>query len=256
MNGWMLAAILAATPCEPMEVSISSGLDWSSGDYGLDTETSALLAPISIDLDLGDLTLSAGGAYAVIEGPAGITAPDGEVFAPRASDDARRDGFTDLSLGGSWSRTAPTWPGWIALSGGATLPTADPDEGLGAGSSDLFAGLELGYDADPFLLAVNLNYRATDVAGLRDPVGAGVSILRLVGADGVLGASLDARQSTIPGLAPQAEISVFAGGSISPSVRLDAYLVTGLTGASSDLGFGLSLRRSLGVTDRAPSVRN
>jgi len=231
-------------------VLASTGVEWSTGDYGLEADTTAVIVPISVQLDFNRAYLRAGTQYATIDGPADVFLLNGSAQAVRratgaAATTSERSGFGDLALTGGYGWAPASAPGWLFdASLGVELPTGDEDDGFGTGGVDYFAGLDVIYDADTVVWSATLGYEVIDDPdGLdfEDPLSFGVSAIRRLGGDASLGLALDARQAVIAGADESLDLTAYAGRPITDTVSIGVHASTGFTDSSADFGAGITL---------------
>src|SRR4051812_14294382 len=93
-----------ADKANPFGVSVSTGVDYSSGDYGLPQNTDILVVPVSLRATTGNLAFSATLPYLRIDGPGGVVVgPDGQPIPGVPSIPGARSGIGDVSLGATYT---------------------------------------------------------------------------------------------------------------------------------------------------------
>lgn len=162
----------------------SAGVNYSTGDYGLSTDTRILAVPLSARVTLGHWKFRVSAPILSINGPADVVAIDGDggggtgsgpggggegggetgpgggpgedaVHGAESGDDhggeiQRRGtvtGLGDISLASTYSldRIHRT-AAYLDVTGRVSLPTGDRDTGLGTGGTDVTLEAELGGD--------------------------------------------------------------------------------------------------------------
>jgi hypothetical protein len=249
-----LAASALAAPALAQEVTTSNGLtlttglDYSSGDYGEAEKTKILVAPFSAAWRSDALRLSATLPYVRIDGPTGVVlGPDGKPLPGVDGGAGKRSGLGDLSLGAS--ATLPTLPGGLEvdLSGRVKLPTSKSEDGLGTGKTDFTLGADLTYPLGPVAPFLSVNYRV-----LGDPEGVALdnTWATSLGASVVFGRSVailsyDYTQASSPLAEPSKEIFGALSTPVTDKVNGTLYGTAGLSDGSADYGVGILLSLKL-----------
>lgn len=185
----LAAALIAATAdAEEISVRLSSGLDFSTGDYGSDTDTEILTAPFRAALSFGDFELSLSssflevtGAGNVIPGGTGpivtqrceilrLTRPD--LFARLCRSIAEPDpvdpvedrfsnsGFGDTVVGALWSLPESMTGEWLVDIGARVkIPTASERKSLGTGKADYSFSVDFSRGFGPWTVYAGGGYR-------------------------------------------------------------------------------------------------
>lgn len=243
--GALTAAPASAQSIQQSDFSLSAstGVDYSSGDYGAAEDTEIFVIPAVLRATTGNLAFTASVPYLRIDGPGNVVVgPGGEPLpgAPTAS--GVREGIGDLSLGAAYTFTGAQ-PGGVELTlgGNVKLPTSQESEQLGTGETDYtvkgevsaplggltpFASVGYRFFGDPE--GVDLRSGPTASAGFSTSVGTSVLI-----------ASYDYVRAITP--ATEDSHSIFSGLSVPVGSRLNftGYGVAGLSEGSPDFGVGL-----------------
>lgn len=224
-------------------LSASTGVDYSSGDYGATENTEILVVPAVLRATNGNLAFTASVPYLRIDGPGNVVVgPGGEPLpgAPTAS--GVREGIGDLSLGATYTFTGAQPGGFeLALGGNVKLPTSKESAQLGTGETDYTAKAEVSAPLGGLTPFASVGYRFLgDPEGvdLRSGPTASAGFSTSVGTS-VLIASYDyARAITA---ATEDSHSIFSGLSVPVGSRLNltGYGVAGLSEGSPDFGVGL-----------------
>lgn len=81
-------------------MSASTGVDYSSGDYGAAEDTEILVIPFVLRAPTSNLAFTASVPYIRIDGPAGVVlGPGGEPLPGTGTGAGVREGIGDLNLG-------------------------------------------------------------------------------------------------------------------------------------------------------------
>jgi hypothetical protein len=134
----LIAALFCATPAfaEPDQWTISTGYNYSSGDYGQTESTKVHYAPVTLKWRHGKWTLKLMAPYISITGP-GVVVGDVPVGAPRPV--GTESGLGDVTATVDYMHTLNAKGTTLNLTGIVKLPTADEDRRLGTGLTDFTA---------------------------------------------------------------------------------------------------------------------
>lgn len=233
-----------ARKTSPVGVSVSTGIDYSSGDYGLASNTDILVVPLSLRATAGDFAFSATLPYLKIDGPGGVVVgPDGQPLPGGGGIPGKRSGLGDLSLGTTYTLRPGDTGLEIGLGGRVKLPVSDDDKHLGTGKTDMKVSADISYAMDGFIPFVNVGYRFLgDPAGveLRDGPTASVGFSAPVGRSVVI---LSYDYATATTRVSEDSHELFGGLSVPVNDRftVTGYGVGGLSKGSPDFGIGLLL---------------
>lgn len=234
-----------ANKTAPFALSVSTGLDYSTGDYGLDSDTEILVAPVSIRATTGAFAFSASVPYLRITGEPGVViGPDGQPLWGLETASGQRKGIGDLSLAGTYTLRPETVEGLeVALGARVKLPTSASKLRIGTGKTDLRVSADFSYAVGELIPFATLGYRfmgdppgvalrsgPTVSLGVSAPVGKSVLILSYDYARAVSDLTDDSQE-------------LFGGLSvpITDSISITAYGIAGLSDGSPDLGAGMLL---------------
>jgi hypothetical protein len=243
-----LVALAAATPAAAQSgegikpsLSVTTGVDYSVGDYGLPDDTKIFVAPISARLTTGKLELTASVPYIRLDGAGGVVlGPDGKPLPGVPGEAGTKSGFGDISLGASISYEL-FFGGEMDLGGRVKLPTSK--DGLSTGERDYVASADFSYPIGKVVPFVNVGYRI-----FGDPEGTDLKNGPTISAGSsfdlgkaTLIASYDWSRAVTEGAEDSKEI--FAGLSVPAGDRLSltGYGTAGLSKGSADYGVGLLL---------------
>lgn len=251
------ATVMFATPvlaqaapdrASPLGASITSGVDYSSGDYGAGGKTNILVVPFNARLTTGDLRLSATVPYLRIKGPGSVvgggdTGPiviDPDVDQPITT----RSGLGDLSLSATYGVLRQARAGFdLDLTGRVKLPTASRDKGLGTGKTDFGVSGEVSRtfgNATPF---VSVGYRLPgdpDGIDLRNSLTASVGSTFTAGST-VFIASYDYSGRTSANAFNSHSMFGAISAPIAQRLNVTGYGTAGLSRGAPDYGVGLLL---------------
>ena len=229
----------------PFGVSFSTGVDYSSGDYGLDEKTKILVVPFSLRATTGNVALTASLPYIRLDGPGGVVVgPGGEPLPGVPSAGGVRKGLGDLSLGATYTIPSETLGGLeLGLGARVKLPTASKRRQLSTGETDFTVSADISYPVGTVVPFVNLGYRVLgdpDGFDLRNGPTASVGSSFQFG-KAVLIASYDYARASSALSDDSHEIFAGLSAPVSSGLTLTGYTVAGLSDGSPDFGVGLLL---------------
>jgi hypothetical protein len=224
-------------------LTLSTGIDYSSGKYGEAERTETLVIPIGIKYEFGDWTLRATIPYVESTGPSNVSGSGPDRVAINSGENTRRKaaGLGDIVLSASWN-AFQDGPWLIELGAKAKLPTADKNEGLGTGKTDYSVQTEVYRTLGSSTLFGTLGYkRMGDPEGtdLKDPFFTSVGWSYKTSPVTALGLSYDYRQKIQDSGAPLRDATAFLTHKLDQHWKLQGYLVTGFSKASPDMGGGI-----------------
>ena len=239
-----LLATLAISPCHAESaLTLSTGLDYSSGKYGETKSTETLVVPLGIKYEFGDWTLRATIPYVESNGPSAVSGsgPDRVTIDNGSNVRRKASGMGDIVLSAA-KNVFQDGPWLIELAAKVKLATADKASGLGTGENDYAVQTEIYRMLGSSTLFGTLGYKKMgDPAGtdLKDPFFTSVGWSYKVSQVTTLGLSYDFRQKVQDSGAPLRDATAFATHKLDEHWKLQAYLVTGFSKASPDLGGGM-----------------
>lgn len=279
-SAMLAAAILAALDTygaahAQTRVQASTGLQYSSGEYGETTSTSAVVVPFSARVSFGSWSLRASIPYITVDGPADVSEiiddhggsssgsgssssgsgssgsgsgdanDDDNPAGPTFSDDRSTSGLGDASLAATYSFDAiADSPAYVDITGRVRLPTGSEREGLGVGATDYFAVTELGWDANAGGAFVSGGRRILGnvddverVDGWQAAAGGWFNVSDAV----VLGAYYDWRDSSVRGGEDPSSVEAYITWRMSDSWKIELNAGAGLADTSADYNVGLTL---------------
>lgn len=239
----------ASAPAIAQEVTVSTGVDYSQGDFGSGIDTSILVVPFSLRANFEGFSLTATVPYLEIDGSTSVIGGgDGPIISDPNLTQAKRSGIGDVNLRANVDLVDL---GFAELSTNARvkIPTGSRSQGLSTGEVDFAGGLELAATQGVVQPFGEIGYRV-----LGDPEGidlqngiygsAGAIVLfpgNLVGI-----ASYDYVEASAATI--QDTQSVFGGLVIPAGDRLSftTYGTAGLSESAADWGAGVLLSFRLG----------
>jgi len=228
-------------------VLISTGIDFSTGDYGDTEATEIVVIPASLRVRADDwLSLGLALAWVRIDGPDVVLGPDNQPLPGFPAARQTRQGLSDLSASATASLPLGEDTPWsVDLTGRVKLPTASEARGLSTGKTDFSASVDVTYIVGQWAPFVELGLRVPgDPAGidLRNSPSASIGFARVLGSAGRGGAviaSYDWQRAFSP-LAEDSH-SLFAAWSRPVAKRLDltGYGSVGLSEGAAGIEVGM-----------------
>jgi len=225
-------------------VSLTTGVDYSSGKYGGPISTDILVVPASLRLTSGRWRFSATLPYLRIVGAQSVVAGDGgPVVIDPNTPRVRRDGIGDLSLSSTYAIPEDAFGLGVELTGRVKVPTASRSRGLGTGKADFAASAELSKTFGTVTPFVEGGYRwIGSPSGIRlrnapfASAGASIAFGKVVAI-----ASYDYRGRTSDVSRSSKELFGALSGPLSRKVNWTFYGSAGLSSGAPDAGVGLML---------------
>lgn len=136
-----LLATLQSPPVHPLQFEMTTGVDYSVGDYDQNSDTTVVSAPIIAKAYLGRLRLEGSLSYVTVKGPGQVVG--GVIVTPSSNTTTtRRSGIGDVNLTAGYQliEESPTYPS-IEISTDIKLGTAKTTIGTGETDYGLSANL-------------------------------------------------------------------------------------------------------------------
>jgi hypothetical protein len=259
----LAAFLLLAWPARAMAqddqpgdtLTLSTGMDYSSGRYGLPQSTDIIVGLSNIALTMGNWRFSASMLYLDIVGPPYVAiGPDGQlviVTQKSTANSTQRSGFGDLNVG-----TTYTWEPFGAdsyefdLTANAKIATADAAAGLSTGEDDVSFSADVTRQFgswSPFVTFGYLVPGSPKAYSLNSAPQFSVGTSYQITSDIVATASYDFNGAITPTLSDAQQL--FAAGSwvFDDSLSLTVYAEYGLTAGAPSQGTGLLISWKLPV---------
>lgn len=239
-----LAALTTAPLAAEDYLQLSTGVDYSSGDYGDAEDTDMLAIPFSLKYQAGDFYLRASVSYLDVKGPDGLVPGEGGV-TPGTPGGAitSRSGIGDVNLAVGYSFFLGGRTYFDAV-GKVKLPTASEAKFLGTGSTDFTLQGELLQGlSDQVSIGLIGGRRfngSSDVFALEDVWLAGGGIY-YTGEAVTLGLDYEWREGATATAPDISEATASLTYKLNDALRLQGYGYTGFADGSPDLGGGLQV---------------
>lgn len=157
------AAWAQSTPASDTSVSLSTGLDYSSGHYGSVRATDILVALSDVTVKTGDFQFTAALPYVTITGPAFLVVGAGGVpvvVNPGRTANKERKGWGDLNLSTTYSVPSDLSGEYqVDLTGRVKVPTGDEGQGLTSGETDFGFSVDVSRQIGLWAPFVSFGYR-------------------------------------------------------------------------------------------------
>lgn len=244
----LLAGVLLLTGTLRAELTLNSGFDYSTGNYGLPVSTEIITIPFSVSYVANHTTWELSLPYLRINGPGEVVPGIGRFTRRLLRSKAVNQGLGDLTLGVTHQFAAPADQLWSWAAGAEVkFGTADTGKSLGTGKDDFATHVDLSYTAGRFTPFVTLGYR-----WLGNPAGSDLRnfIFGTVGVNWscteqtTLAALVDwAAKNSASGRA-SVNFTVSVSRALGDKWSAQAYGVLGSSNSSADYGLGFSVSRS------------
>lgn len=250
MRSWTLVSLaLLSTHLYADQWSVATGIDTSSGKYGLAQDTHIQAEYLQVRYEKKDWLIKLTLPYLHIQSPADARLiSDGSVVIDSSTQTKRHiEGWGDVTIAGSKSIMVGKQKNWgVELTSKIKLPTANRQEGLGTGKTDYTLQLD-GYIATKQMTYFgSLGYKwigQPSGVDYHDILLASVGMAYPLSHQLSLGFAIDYRQSPIPYLLDQTEGMLFVTQKLNARWQWQTYLYRGVNDASPDLGGGVMARR-------------
>lgn len=238
------SATFVASPAmaEPY-LQISTGVDYSSGDYGDTVNTDYLAVPVAVKYQAENFYVRASTSWVNVKGPSGFIPGDGGVTTGNAGGQVvSRSGLGDVNLTAGYSIFLGGSTYFDAV-GKVKLPTASESKFLGTGSTDFTAQGEILHSMGDVSIGAFGGRRfngSSTLFNLRDVWLGGAGIYYKKNKTAI---SLDYewRQGSIAGAPDTSEATASVTYEVSKALRLQGYSYTGFSDGSADLGGGMQV---------------
>ena len=242
-----ILAMLSGIAHAESTLTMTTGVDYSSGHYGQSEKTRITYVPLIAKYEMNDQwTFKAVVPWLTIDGPGGVSADSRIITGENTSTRRTREsGLGDIVLGTTYSALQLNEQKlFIDLGAKVKLPTASESKGLGTGKTDYTLSADLYKTLDRTTLLGTVGYKM-----LGDPSGVNLNNVwfATVGAvykfddQNSAGATLDLRQATTQQNTGLREYTLFYSHKFNRTYKLQTYMVAGDTTSSVDFGAGAML---------------
>jgi hypothetical protein len=247
----MMASLAAAQPSPAASdsaplaggtLTLSAGIDYSTGKYGDVTSTDILYVPVAAKYEIDKWILKLTVPFIQVTGPGNVVRDVGVVADRVAGPRRTEEGLGDIILGVTRNVYDGTASGTLVdLTGKVKFGTASFDKGLGTGETDFSPQVDLTQRVSPAITAFgSFGYK---IVG--NPAGADLHNVFY----GESGGSYKFTGATSAGLilflseaesssGPQRELTAFVSQQLAERWKLLGYVVHGFANGSPDWGGG------------------
>lgn len=242
LPGFLLSLAL---PALAEDFTVSTGLDYSRGKYGTPTTSETWYVPVVAKYETGPMVYRLTIPYLRITNPA--VGPDGEPLAGDCGSVEQGLGDTVASANFALLDGSRGDGLIVELIGKVKLPTADEENCLGTGKTDVSAQFDLTQAFGAISGFATLGWKKfgdPSETNLHDPIFASLGVVTRLAPATSVGAVYDWRQKVTSDGDEVQEFTLFLTQRLSPSWKLQLYALKGFSDASPDAGGGLLLGHS------------
>ncbi|MHC5348606.1 hypothetical protein [Metapseudomonas furukawaii] len=236
--------ICLSFPALAGDFTLSSGADYSRGDYGEAVTSETWYVPVIGKYESGALTYKLTVPWLRITNPS--VGPDG---VPLAGDcDRIESGLGDTVASVDYAVLEGGDGGTLLvdLVGKVKLPTGDEDHCLGTGKTDFSGQIDVTQGLGPVTGFATLGWKKfgdPDNTDFRDPLFASLGLVTRLAPATSIGLAYDWREKVVSEGDEIQELTLFLTQRLSPEWRVQLYALAGFSDASPDSGGGLLLSR-------------
>jgi hypothetical protein len=246
----MLAGTATMAQDEGARLTLSTGMDYTTGRYGGDADIDDLYVPVTGTFSNGRYAARLTIPYLSVDAPAGTVIDPGGQPLPGSGEMTTASGLGDVSASVTALNIVNNRRLGLAmdLTAKVKFGTADENVGLGTGENDYTLQAEFYKFADALTLLSTIGYKLRgDPQGidLEDVWMASIGGAYRVSSTSRVGLGFDYRQSALTGSESIRELSGFISRHINDSWALQVYAFTGFSDSSPDLGAGILLKRTM-----------
>lgn len=242
----LFACLLPLSASAEGKLSLNTGFEYSSGDYGAASDTDIWMVPVSLKYQNAPFTLRVSTSWLRITGPGGVT-PEGDPI-PGGGTNTTEQGMGDVITSLTWNlldeRKAAIG---LDVGGKIKFGTADEKKSLGTGENDYSLQAEVFKPIGDWYPTLKLGHTwKGDPAGIDYHnvwFGSAGTSYRLSKTNSI-GLFYDWRQKLTPAGNELSEAMVYFNTRLSEHNRLNVYAIAGFSDASPDWGLGLSFGHS------------
>ena len=247
----LTALVLGAASASAQTLSLKTGSEYSTGDFGGDADSEIFLTGLMLSLAGESRAISLSTSYARLTDVSTLTTVGPNSFEVAPSADGSASGFTDLVIGVSQSFVldSPLAP-VISLSGSVKLPTANEEEGLSTGAVDYTLQGEVVHSLGPFTTFASLAGRFrgdSETVDVANSLLASAGVQKPLGERSTAGLLYEYRGNSVINGEDAHELKALYARQLTGRLNISVYGYTGFTDASPDVGFGFTLSRALWV---------
>jgi hypothetical protein len=256
---------------------LSTGINYSSGDYGELTDTKVISAPVALKYRNGDFSIRVSVPYVRVDGPGSlIETPEGgggggggqgrgrgrggDSGGSGSSGSGRSGGGEVIDDNGTNARSKRSGIGDVVVAATYSfdmgsgfyleptakvkIPTASTAQRLGTGEFDVTASADFVKEAGAATFYVHGRRKFAGKptgSSIRSTWGAGAGASIDAGETVTLGADYDWQQSSLAGNQATSDLTGWASFRLNSKINLSAFASTGLNNNSADFAAGLTI---------------
>lgn len=226
-------------------LTLTSGFDYSSGDYGDDTDTKISAVPLVAKYELDRWTFKVTVPYIQIKGPGDVIPSIGQVSQSPRRERTTESGWGDTMVSASYSFYPTIVQGLVIdVTGKVKFDTADEDRGLGTGENDYAAQVDIYKVFGKFTAIAGVGYRVygnPDFGTLDNVFYGSVGGAYKLTDRTSIGAIYDYRPKITDAGSEISEVLSFVSHKLTDQWKLQGYFVKGFSDGSPDYGGGAML---------------
>ncbi|NMG42991.1 hypothetical protein GPA22_04500 [Aromatoleum toluvorans] len=234
----IVASILAAMalPAAAGNLTLTTGLDYSSGEYGTDTTSETWYVPIAAKYETGPITLKLTVPYLSVKDA--VVTQDGDPIQG-TNCAGTKTGVGDITASAGYNLLDGS-SGGLLLDAVAKVkaPTAENDC-LGSEKTDYALQVDLAKAFGAVTTFGTLGWKDMGDKELRNPFYASVGVATKVAPETTVGVAYDWRGKLRSTSDPVSEASLFVSQKLSAQWKLQVYGVKGFSDNSPDWGGGM-----------------
>jgi len=222
--------------------TFTTGLDYSSGEYGDNDETEISAIPLVAKYELDRWTFKATIPYIQIKGPGDVIPSIGQVTNTPRRERTTERGWGDTVVSASYTFYPRIAQGLVIdLTGKVKFDTADEDKGLGTGENDYSTQVDVYKVFGKFTAIAGVGYRVygnPSFATLDNVFYGSVGGAYKLSPKTNIGAIYDYRPKIIDTGSEVSEVLSFVSHKLTDKWKLQGYFVKGFSDGSPDYGGG------------------
>ena len=243
-------------------MSVGTGFDFSSGDYGETSTTDISYVPVNFKYQTDSFALKLNVPYVRISNDGGnvvgggsnvVVLPPGEEESGESSTES---GLGDIVAAATYflyegSAEQPLYP-MIDLSGKIKFPTADEEKGLGTGEADYSLESDFTWFSGQTALFCTLGYRFMgdpESYDLNDVMYASVGVAHQITNNFSSGLLYDVREASTGLGSATSEATAYGSYKMNDNLKFLLYGVKGFSDGSPDYGLGFTVTYSMDPTE-------
>ncbi|MBS4098939.1 MAG: hypothetical protein KGZ83_19115 [Sulfuricella sp.] len=238
------------------DLQLSVGSEYTTGKYGSTENSEIWYVPVTGKYATGSWLLKLTVPYLRISGPANVVGMNGTMVPPAGMNSAmmplspaqatsRRtaEGVGDVIAAASYAGYENRAAGVLFdVTGKIKFATADSDQGLGTGANDYAIQGDISKQSGRWAAFASGGWKSMgNPPGVtfKNPWYASLGATYKVSSPTTLGMVYDHRSEILDGGAKVSEITLFLSQKISPTAKIQGYVLRGFAAASPDWGAGV-----------------